>query len=241
VRLAVFTDAHANLPALRAALSAIGRDGVDAIYHTGDLVGIGPHPAECVDLLLGTPSVRLVMGNHDAWFAAGIPEPRPSWMSADEAEHHRWVRAQLDPALRATVGQWPYVIDEELDGVRATFVHYGLNDARSGFQSVIAEPTRADLDRLFAGHASALVFYGHHHPTSDVRGRAHYVNAGSLGCHAEPVARYVILDTRAGEYTLDHRAVPYDPSPLFADLERRQVPAREFIQRTFLPRLPRGS
>ncbi|MEO8084852.1 MAG: hypothetical protein ABI780_13595 [Ardenticatenales bacterium] len=36
------------LPALQAALAAIDRLGVDLTVHTGDTVGIGPHPRECV-------------------------------------------------------------------------------------------------------------------------------------------------------------------------------------------------
>ena len=102
-RVAVCTDAHANLPALRAALTAIDRLGVDAIYHTGDLIGIGPYPAECLDLLLRRADARCLMGNHDAWFAFGLPAPRPPWMSEGEWEHQQWVHAQLDASLRATV------------------------------------------------------------------------------------------------------------------------------------------
>ena len=54
-KLAVFTDLHANLPALRAALADIAREGCDALVHTGDAIAIGPQPAECLDLLLGMP------------------------------------------------------------------------------------------------------------------------------------------------------------------------------------------
>ena len=66
MRIAVLTDAHGNLPALQVALAALQREGCDAIFHTGDAIGIGPCPAECLDLLLNTPRVRPVMGNHDA-------------------------------------------------------------------------------------------------------------------------------------------------------------------------------
>jgi predicted phosphodiesterase len=51
-RIAVITDAHAYLPALGAALTAIRADGPDAVYHTGDAIGIGPFPAETLDRLL---------------------------------------------------------------------------------------------------------------------------------------------------------------------------------------------
>lgn len=65
MRMVVLTDVHANLPALRAALQAIRAAVYDAIFHTGDAIGIGPFPAETLDLLLTTPRLHGVMGNHD--------------------------------------------------------------------------------------------------------------------------------------------------------------------------------
>ena len=46
MKIAVLTDVHGNLPALQVALRAIRREGADAIFHTGDAIGIGPFPAE---------------------------------------------------------------------------------------------------------------------------------------------------------------------------------------------------
>ena len=76
MKIAVLTDVHGNLPALQAAMRAIRREDADAIFHTGDAIGIGPFPAECLELLLGTPGVHLICGNHDSWFSTGIPEPQ---------------------------------------------------------------------------------------------------------------------------------------------------------------------
>ncbi len=56
MKIAVLTDVHGNLPALQAALRGIRREGCDAIFHTGDSIGIGPYPAECLELLLNTPN-----------------------------------------------------------------------------------------------------------------------------------------------------------------------------------------
>ena len=66
MKIALLTAVHGNLPALTAALAAIARDGVDATYHLGDAIGIGPYPAECLDLLLATPRLHAILGNHDA-------------------------------------------------------------------------------------------------------------------------------------------------------------------------------
>ena len=238
MKVAILTDVHANLPALESALGAIEHERCDAIYHTGDAIGIGPFPAECLDRVLTTPRMHLIMGNHDAWFASGLPQPQPSWMSDGEVTHQQWVHAQLDPGLRAVVARWPYVIHEVWEGVRVTLLHYALDGTGQDFTAIVRDPTPADLDRMFAAHHSELVFYGHHHPASDLYGRARYVNPGSLGCFDKPVARFAILQCTAGAYTLRHHAVPYDDTSLFEEMERRQVPERDFISKVFFARNP---
>lgn len=51
------------------------------MFHTGDAIAIGPYPAETLDLLLSEPKIECVMGNHEAYFVEGLPQPRPEWMS----------------------------------------------------------------------------------------------------------------------------------------------------------------
>lgn len=233
MKIAVLTDVHANLPALDAALQAIEREGCHAVYHLGDAIGTGPFPAECLDRLLRTPNLRLLMGNHDAWFAHGLPTPRPDWMSDGELAHHRWVHGRLDPSLRPVVAAWPDAIREELAGVAVTFAHYGLDPSGDGFLPVVPDPTPADLDRVFAGEHAALVCYGHHLLLSDLNGRARYVNSGALGCSSDPLARFLLVTLDRGAFRVEHRAAPYAPAPLFRAFEERAVPSRAFIVPTF--------
>lgn len=233
MRIAVITDAHANLPALEAALEAIHREGCDAIVHTGDALAIGPYPAECLDLLLNTPDVRLLMGNDESWFVEGLPEPQPAWMSDGEVEHQQWMHAQLSPALRSVIAQWPYTLEDELHGVRTTFAHYPLAPLSRDFAPLARHPTASDLDRMFSPYRAALIFFGHDHSASDVRGRARYVNPGSLGCCTQAIARYCVAEFHRGQYTVAHRAVAYDDAALFRAFEARHVPARQFIYEAF--------
>ncbi len=233
LKIVVFTDVHANLPALRAALRAIRQEGYDAAFHLGDAIGIGPYPAECLDLLLHMPEIHLLMGNHDAWFVDGLPDPRPPWMSDGESRHHRWTHAHIPSQMRSILAQWPYALEHDFEGVRVTFVHYGLADSGREFLSVIRRPRAADLDEMFARHRSDLIFFGHDHVTSDVQGKRRYVNPGSLGCHTEAVARYSVVEFRKGQFSLAHRGVPYDDAGLFRAFERRGVPERAFLLRAF--------
>ena len=100
MKIVVIADVHANLPALKAVLNTICEEGYDAVFHVGDAIGIGPYPAETLDLLLNTSNAHLIMGNHDDWFINGLPEPQPEWMSDGEVEHQHWTHAQVDPQLK---------------------------------------------------------------------------------------------------------------------------------------------
>ena len=69
MRYALLSDIHANLPTLEAVLEDLrGRNGVDAVYHLGDLVGYAPWPNEVVALLTRS-GIRGVSGNCDSTVA----------------------------------------------------------------------------------------------------------------------------------------------------------------------------
>ncbi len=233
MRIAVITDAHANLLALEAALRAIHREGVDLIVHTGDAIAIGPHPAECLELLVGMPHVQCLMGNHESYFVDGLPRPLPDGMTDGELQNQRWTHAQLNPQLRPVLAQWPYVLECKFEGVRTVFLHYGLGPSGGDFVPTIKRATASDLDRAFLSHDAALIFYGHDHAASDLEGRARYVNPGSLGCCDRAVARYCIAEFHRGRCAVAHRSVPYDDADVFTTFERRCVPERHFIYRAF--------
>jgi predicted phosphodiesterase len=233
-RIAIITDIHGNLPALEAALDAIDREGCETIYCLGDVIGIGPYPAECLDLLLQRPDVRPIMGNHDAWFAFGLPTLQPTWMTDGEFAHHRWVHAQLKPDLRPVVAQWPWVREERIDHLPVTFLHYPRDESRQEFAPVEQSLDPSAFDTLFAAHRTPLAFFGHHHPVADITGHSRYLNPGSLGCSTEAVARFGLLHVHDdGTYDIEFHAVPYDRQPVIHQLHERNVPERDFISRVF--------
>jgi putative phosphoesterase len=235
-KIAVITDTHANLPALEAALAAINALGCEAIYHTGDVVGAGPFPAEVLDRLLHTPGIHLVMGNHDELCAFGIPDPRPGWMDDKLAANTAWTRAQVGPEVRDVMATWPYEIVETFFGRQIAFLHYPLDVNGGGFASIIPDPSAGDLDELFVAVQADVIFYGHHHPAADHAGRARYINPGSLGCGPEAVARFTVVDVdHAGRVTFQHHTAPYDRSGLHEALARRDLPDHEFLRQAFFP------
>lgn len=64
MRTLVISDIHANLNALQAVLADAGE--VEQVWFLGDVVGYGPDPNECVEVLQTLPNLQALMGNHDA-------------------------------------------------------------------------------------------------------------------------------------------------------------------------------
>ena len=64
MRVLVMSDIHANLTALQAVLTAA--EEYDAVWCLGDLVGYGPDPNECIEVMASLPNLTCLLGNHDA-------------------------------------------------------------------------------------------------------------------------------------------------------------------------------
>ncbi len=89
MRIAIVSDIHANLAAFEAVIAHARAQGHDSMICLGDVVGYGPDPLECVDLVRSACEWSL-LGNHD--FAA-LYEPTNFNPVARNAAF--WTRTQV--------------------------------------------------------------------------------------------------------------------------------------------------
>ena len=69
--IAFISDIHSNLAALDAVLADIDALGtVERIYCLGDVIGYGPQPIECLDVVASRCKL-ILMGNHEHVRARG--------------------------------------------------------------------------------------------------------------------------------------------------------------------------
>ena len=92
VRTAIISDIHANLEALEVVLADIREQEVDRIICLGDVIGYGPDPCACIDLVQEHCLFSL-LGNHD--FACLL---EPTNFNPIAAQGSYWTRAQFEPA-----------------------------------------------------------------------------------------------------------------------------------------------
>lgn len=90
VKRAVISDIHSNLEALHAVLADIEARGITEIYCLGDIIGYGPNPCECIDLVRKHCTV-CILGNHDQ---GALFDPEGFNSGAERAIF--WTREQLE-------------------------------------------------------------------------------------------------------------------------------------------------
>ena len=67
---AIISDVHGNLEAqLEAVVDDMGKHGAEELYCLGDVVGYGPNPGECLDILMNCRV--FLLGNHEESDAGG--------------------------------------------------------------------------------------------------------------------------------------------------------------------------
>lgn len=237
MRYALFSDIHANLPALEAVLESIAaQPEIAASYHLGDIVGYGPWPNETISLLddLRIPGVQ---GNHDARTALSRdPGPPP----ALPLSHTEWTARVTTPAGKSFLAQLPFRMDirpggGHLAGAVVTLLH-GTVEASNCYWFG-DEPVEffRDMAHRIGASAGDLVCCAHTHlPWHRVVDGIHFLNSGSVGRPKDGDWRagYVIVEVGEGEPAVEFRRVEYDIDRTIDEIRRSPLPDRfaEFLR-----------
>jgi predicted phosphodiesterase len=234
MRLAVVSDIHANLPALTAVREALAAERLDACVCAGDLVGYGPQPNECVELVaeLGW---TCVVGNHDLIALGSLTWERCIPIAQRTLA---WTRDVMTEATRSALRALPDMA--EVGPLVVT--HGGLGDPERYVKSDADAAT--ELRVLAAEHPEAsLLVLGHtHHPFAYAEGAGALLrdrsgvvelpeggrallNPGSVGQTrvGGPTARFAIVDTEARR--AEFHVLDYDVRAVRRALRRTGLPA----------------
>ena len=110
MRYALIADIHANLAAFTAVLDDIEHQGgVAELWCLGDIVGYGPDPCQCIELLRQRKHI-CVAGNHDL---AAIGKLALADFNPDAAVACRWTAQQLSAEDIEYLGGLPRVIERD--------------------------------------------------------------------------------------------------------------------------------
>jgi predicted phosphodiesterase len=230
MRLALIGDIHANLAALDAALAFCEERGVDEYVCTGDLVGYGPQPDECVARVAALPGV-CVAGNHDLIVRGELTTGRCIPLARQSLE---WTARVAAKETVATLRALPRTASVAGGVVVA---HGSLTDPEEYVRT-----TGQALAQLELEPQARVVILGHTHeplligtrgpvPTRVARelrlepGERYVVNPGSVGQSRERFARARVALLDLDRQTLEFHALTYDIRSCRRELRRRGLPA----------------
>jgi len=231
MRIAVISDIHSNLHALEAVLTDIDAEAPDEIWCLGDVVGYGPRPNECADIVRERAAVVLV-GNHDLaaigklgtsdfgplatesahWTKRTLGEEQAAWLRTLEPSATRDGLELFHGSARDPV--WEYVLSEEvaLENLELTTAPIVLVG-----HSHLALALSWDGERLDGGLARG----GTELDTSAARW---LINPGSVGQPRDSDARaaWLLIDIATGRAAF--RRVPYPIEQTQAEMRAEGLP-----------------
>jgi len=216
---ALISDIHGNVDALEVVLKDIERKDVKRIICLGDIIGYGPNPTECVDLVMEKCEWAM-MGNHD--FAV-LYEPTSFNASAESACF--WTRQQFenekDPDKRRK--RWEFLGNLEIrkNAENALWVHASPRRPINEYifpDDVLTAPLKMQQiferieTRCFVGHTHVTGVFTDEpdfYPPADLGGSYTFieaekciVNPGSVGQprDRDPRASYAIVNEKKVEF-----------------------------------------
>jgi len=120
-KIAIISDVHSNSMALMRVLEDAKKQGCNRVICLGDIVGYGPDPIECTDLLKQCTDVTLLMGNHDAALCGKLSI---DWFSPTAAEGVRRQSRILTDDHKQWLSAFPYTYEQKFSsGLHAYFGH----------------------------------------------------------------------------------------------------------------------
>ncbi|WP_035702427.1 metallophosphoesterase family protein [Glycomyces tenuis] len=228
-RIALISDVHGNLTALRAVLDDIESRGIDRIVNLGDLIGKGPRCAEVVELARERCEAH-VQGN---WEASLTDPDRPAGDTVGD-----WWLDQLTEEQRKWLWELPFCHDFTMSGRNVRVFHAS---AQSVFHRVFSDRDEDEFLAMFAnteatgdGPLPDVVGYGDiHEPYLDSGvGDRVLFNVGSVGNNLyEPTPAYAIIEgvhgsAEAAPFAVQFVRVPYDVESEIAYARRTSMPAQ---------------
>lgn len=188
-RIALLADIHGNLEALEAVACDIRLQGADIVVCLGDIVGYGPEPGKCIDLISQLCD-HAVMGNHDeAVVEADVRAPMNPLAQAAVA----FARDRLNDAHLAYLRELPTTL-RVCDDLTVTHACFGPER----YAYLYDEPRAADA---FGHLPTRIGAVGHTHlPTM-------FVHSMSVPATAETVRHTSLPGTACVVLPREHRAL----------------------------------
>jgi len=124
MKIAVFTDVHGNLKALKSVLEQIKNKNADKAVFLGDIFQRGNDEIECLELLKNSGAICL-KGNCELYLEHGVDiDPDVEYLR----EYYDGMRKKISDGQMEFIRQMPLFYEEEAFGRKMRFSHFLFSD-----------------------------------------------------------------------------------------------------------------
>ena len=232
MKIAIISDIHGNLEALKATLKDIEKRQVDKIICLGDTIAKGVHPKECLSLIRKKCEIVL-QGNCDVYFS--IEHQNIDEMDELKQKRIKWNKSLINKEDREYLLSLPFAYEFYMSGSLVRVFHATPTANDIAIANVDKIETKYQMflpsENTQSQNIADVVIYGHiHHPYMDKIYNKTIINVGSVGNSFEVIrnknkdsdvlettkSNYLIIEGEYGsrEYSSDISfqfiKVPYD-------------------------------
>jgi len=211
MRLAVFSDIHGNILALNEVLADLMKQGCDAVYCLGDLVGYGPRPNEVIETIISS-GIPTVMGNYDDGVGYERGDCGCAYTTDVEKENGhvsiQWTTEKVTHENKRRLRQLHDKIELQVSGKKVLLVH---GSPRRINEYLYEDRPEKSIQRLLGTVNADIMVCGHtHKPYHRIVDGVHIINDGSVGKPKDGDNRacYAIIDI-SETVSVEFRRVPY--------------------------------
>ena len=238
MRIALFSDIHANLPALQACLESIGSQAPDALYCLGDLVGYNTWPNEVINTIRSR-GIPAIAGNYDQGIGLNSDDCGCAYKSDAEKEMGKvsisYTNAIIGAAERDYLRALPAHIRIEFrmqDLLLQLLLVHG--SPRKVNEYLFEDRDEKSLLRILEQSNADILCFGHTHKpyhrkiTDQDNKTRHAINIGSVGKPKDGDSRggYVMLtmDAKGVEPQVEFIRFAYDVEQAAKAVEKSPLP-----------------
>ncbi len=181
-RIAIISDIHGNLEALKSVLDDIKKRDIDKIYCLGDIIAKGSHQQECVDLVRNSCEV-IIKGNCDEYFTSDTDLTNKS---EEEINRINWNKSKIDNDTAKFLNNLPFCYEFYMSGrlVRLIHAHPQKIDKFAGNIDKLERLYELLLpsENTISDKKADILIYGHiHTPYLQKIYNRFIINTGSVG------------------------------------------------------------
>ena len=183
MKIAIISDIHGNLEALKAIFEDINKKHVDKIICLGDIIAKGIHSKECIKLIKEKCDI-VIQGNTDQYFSK--EHENLEKLPEQEQKRIKWNQSLITEEDRNYLLNLPFSCEFYMSGSLVRLFHatnrvnnkvvLNIDDIETKYEMFL--PSEYTISNKVAD----VVIYGHiHHPYMDKIYNKTLINVGSVG------------------------------------------------------------